>query len=168
MVYVAFSRLFTLFEDLKLSFKVYRSTFWNIFAYRVDKILKSHIINFACGRSSIGRTLPCQGRGLWVRDPSPALKCRKAFFYKKVLLVDKGISDHYNSLCSRRRGQVGRQGSAKPSSRVQIPSSPQKRQEIPVFLFSFCCYCLLGDSICLFVKGITCMSLYPSPFDFAV
>ena len=35
---------------------------------------KSHIILTRRGRSSIGRTLPCQGRGLRVRDPSPALK----------------------------------------------------------------------------------------------
>ena len=122
-------------------------------------------MNFACGRSSIGRTLPCQGRGLWVRDPSPALKCRKAFFIYLKNSIDKEIGAHYNGLCLRRRGQVGRQGSAKPSSRVQIPSSPQKKTGYPVFLFFPVYNFLFGNSICLLVIWISGMALYPSPYN---
>ena len=90
----------------------------------VDNMEKSHIILTRRGRSSIGRTLPCQGRGLRVRAPSPALKKNyevknaiRHFLFKAPVPgqpFDKGVCAFYNSLVIRRRGQVGRQGSAKP------------------------------------------------------
>ena len=88
----------------------------------------------------------------------------KGIFYLNIF-VDKEIGAHYNGLCFRRRGQVGRQGSAKPSSRVQIPSSPQKKTGYPVFLFFPVLNFMFGDSIRLLVIRISGMPFDPAPND---
>ncbi len=56
---------------------------------------------------------------LWVQVPLPAL-----FFTNPWLIAGGAGQPLAIGLFIRRRGQVARQGSAKPSSGVQIPSSP--------------------------------------------
>ena len=73
---------------------------------------------FARGSGSVGRAQPCQG---WGRGFEPRLP----------LQAKSGADLIRRLFYSRRRGQVVRQGPAKPSSPVRIRSSPPKISQRP-------------------------------------
>ena len=86
-----------------------------------------------------GRTSPCQGEGHGFESRRPLFQYGRLYSLPYLLIW--------------RRGQVVRQGSAKPSSRVRIPSSPQNVKK-PLLS--------LQGLYCFHVK--TCADDEPGPF----
>ena len=96
----------------------------------------------SCGEFSEGGwQFPCVIQTLWYNTVRSARKVKLVLCLTLISSLDFAKYEQQDGLKQAkmfdtwRRRQVARQGSAKPSSWVQIPSSPQKkRAEPPLFL----------------------------------